>query len=63
MSVTNEETKIPILQTILLIEDRIAEIQESNDKTQVKRSVTARGKPIFLQELLERLQRFYNGNF
>lgn len=55
-----EETKNPILQTVLLVEDRIAEILESGD---YKRSVIAHGKLVFLKKFLEYLRRFYDGNF
>ena len=55
------ETKNPILQTMLLIEDRIDEVLESREYA--KRSITTHGKLIFLRGLLRSLQRFYNGNF
>lgn len=55
-----EETKNPILQTILLIEDRIAEILESGD---YERSVIIHSKLVFLKRFLEYLRRFHDGDF
>ena len=64
-----EETKDPILQTISLIKDRIAEIQESGDLRTpydkegllTERYVAAVTKTCFLKELSAYLTMFYKG--
>ena len=69
-----EETKNPILQTILLVEDRIAEIQESGDLITkdylippneegfpTEKYITASTKLRFLKSLLSYLVIFHSG--
>ena len=53
------ETNNPILKTIQIVEDRIAEIHEEENITN---SITQHGKLVFYERLAKDLQKLYTGN-